>query len=120
MDWDAKTKGKAVLAELLTRHLLTLDGIKAQGYRETAPHVRPQPPNQTVYGGIGSSAVGPVYRVSLFTPQGVLLSLVSSDFNNPPNKNVRLTLGCGAVVFVGSAGSRGCLRVVSGFKSFPP
>ena len=39
VDWAEKAKAKALLAELLTRHLLTLDGIKAKGYRETAPHV---------------------------------------------------------------------------------
>ena len=39
-EWAERAKAKALVTELLTRHLLTLDGIKAKGYRETAPHVR--------------------------------------------------------------------------------
>ena len=37
VDWDTRAKGKTVLGELLTRHLLALDGIQAGGDRETPP-----------------------------------------------------------------------------------
>ncbi len=39
VDWEARKKQKAVLTELLTRHLLTLDSIQATGAAETPPEV---------------------------------------------------------------------------------
>ena len=39
VDWEARSKQKALLNELLTRHLLTLDSIQAAG-GETPPEVR--------------------------------------------------------------------------------
>ena len=39
VDWEARKKQKAVLTELLTRHLLTLDSIQATGASETPPEV---------------------------------------------------------------------------------
>ena len=40
VDWEARKKQKAMLTELLTRHLLTLDSIQAVG-GETPPEVIP-------------------------------------------------------------------------------
>ena len=40
VDWEARKKQKAMLTELLTRHLLTLDSIQAVG-GETPPEVDP-------------------------------------------------------------------------------
>ena len=39
VDWEARGKQKAILIELLTRHLLTLDSIQSKT-GETPPEVR--------------------------------------------------------------------------------
>ena len=50
VDWEARKKQKAMLTELLTRHLLTLDSIQAAG-GETPPEVTNFPETSDLHRG---------------------------------------------------------------------